>query len=79
MGISSVPCPHGACLINTSRGAVIDEAELCQVLHLREYLTAVLDVTRIEPLQADSPLRALPNVVLTPHIAGSLGHEISRM
>jgi phosphoglycerate dehydrogenase-like enzyme len=39
----------------------------------------VLDVTDPEPLPADSPLYRLPNVFLTPHIAGSLGNELSRI
>ncbi len=70
---------RGATLINTARGALIDEPGLCEVLSERPDLTAVLDVTRPEPPAPDSPLRALPNVVLTPHIAGSMGSEIARM
>ncbi len=69
----------GATLINTARGAVVREAELCEVLRARPDLTAVLDVTQPEPPAADSPLYTLPNVVLTPHIAGSLGPECRRM
>ena len=42
-------------------------------------LNAFVDTPDPEPLPADSPLYDLPNVVLTPHIAGSLGNEISRM
>ncbi len=70
---------QGATLINTSRGAVIDEADLCQVLKERADLTAVLDVTHPEPPLPDSPLLTLENVILTPHIAGSIGGEIARM
>lgn len=70
---------HRATLINTARGAVIDQAALVSVLSERPDLQAVLDVTDPEPLPEDSPLRALPNVVLTPHIAGSLGPECHRM
>lgn len=40
---------------------------------------AILDVTDPEPLPADSPLYDLPNVLLTPHVAGSLGSETRRM
>jgi phosphoglycerate dehydrogenase-like enzyme len=69
----------GATLINTSRGAVVNEEDLCQVLQDRPDLTAVLDVTYPEPPAADSPLRTLENAVLTPHIAGSMGGEIARM
>lgn len=70
---------EGATLINTSRGAVIAEDELCEVLERRPDLSAVLDVTHPEPAAPDSPLRTLPNVVLTPHIAGSLQGECARM
>lgn len=70
---------EGATLINTSRGAIIDEAELCEVLARRPDLTAILDVTHPEPPAPDSPLYSLPNIWLTPHIAGSMDGEISRM
>jgi hypothetical protein len=66
-------------LINTSRGAVVREAELVEVLGERPDLWAVLDVTHPEPPEPDSRLYDLPNVVLTPHIAGSLGSECRRM
>jgi phosphoglycerate dehydrogenase-like enzyme len=71
--------PQAATLINTSRGAVIDEVDLCEVLAERQDITAILDVTHPEPPLPDSPLRTLGNVVLTPHIAGSIGGEIARM
>jgi phosphoglycerate dehydrogenase-like enzyme len=64
--------------INTSRGAVIRENELIEVLRLRPDLWAVLDVTYPEPPPTDSPLYMLPNVLLTPHIAGSVGEECRR-
>lgn len=70
---------QGATLINTSRGAVINEPELCAVLAERPDLTAILDVTWPEPPAKDSPFYTLPNVILTPHIAGSMDGEISRM
>jgi phosphoglycerate dehydrogenase-like enzyme len=70
---------EGASLINTSRGALVNEGELIQVLSQRPDLTALLDVTHPEPPEADSLLRSLDNVILTPHIAGSLGLEITRM
>lgn len=69
----------GATLINTSRGAVIAEDEMIAVLSRRPDLSAVLDVTYPEPPAEDSPLRSLPNVVLTPHIAGSMQGECARM
>lgn len=68
-----------ATLINTARGAVIDQAALVAALSERPDLQAVLDVTDPEPLPKDSPLLTLSNVVLTPHIAGSLGPECHRM
>ncbi len=68
-----------ATLVNTSRGAIINEAEMCAALADRPDITAVLDVTYPEPPADDSPLWTLPNVILTPHIAGSLDKECSRM
>lgn len=70
---------RGATFINTARGAVVREPELLKVLAERPDLQAVLDVTNPEPPPPDSPLYTLPNVVLTPHIAGSLGNECRRM
>lgn len=71
--------PHGATFINTARGAVVREEELIKVLSARPDLQAVLDVTDPEPPFPESPLYSLPNVVLTPHIAGSQGAECRRM
>jgi phosphoglycerate dehydrogenase-like enzyme len=70
---------EGASLINTSRGAIIRENEMVEILQERKDLTAVLDVTHPEPPRPESPLYTLPNVVLTPHIAGSMGQECGRM
>lgn len=55
---------------NVSRGPVIDEAALIDRLRDGRLLGAALDVTEQEPLPADSPLWDLPNVVITPHMAG---------
>ncbi|MFF3848908.1 hydroxyacid dehydrogenase [Streptomyces sp. NPDC002328] len=68
----------GGVLINTSRGALVDHAALTDEL-VSGRLHAILDVTEPEPLPADSPLYRLPNVFLTPHIAGSLGNELERL
>ncbi len=62
--------PEGALLVNTSRGAILREAELTELLEERPDLHAVLDVFEKEPLPADSRLRKLPNVYLMPHRAG---------
>ncbi|GAA0650843.1 hydroxyacid dehydrogenase [Streptomyces thermocarboxydovorans] len=68
----------GATLINTSRGSLIDQRALTEEL-VAGRLCAVLDVTEPAVLPPDSPLYDLPNVVLTPHIAGSLGNELHRL
>ena len=52
---------------------------MIEVLKCRPDLLAVLDVASEEPPHEDSPLYTLPNVVLTPHIAGSVGQECRRM
>jgi phosphoglycerate dehydrogenase-like enzyme len=57
-----------AFLINTSRGPIVDEAALLDVLRVGRIAGAALDVYDIEPLPKDHPLRALPNAVLTPHL-----------
>lgn len=68
----------GATIINTARGPLIDhDAMLPELVSGR--LRAILDVTDPEPLPADSPLRELPNVWLSPHLAGSQGTELRRM
>jgi phosphoglycerate dehydrogenase-like enzyme len=68
----------GSVLINTARGKIIDSGAL-----LRECasgrIDAVLDVTDPEPLPPDSPLLDLPNVFVTPHVAGAVGNEIARL
>lgn len=69
--------PPGATLINTARGDLIDSAAL--ELACVGGLQAILDVTDPEPLPSGSPLYGLPNVVLTPHVAGSLGAETRLM
>ena len=58
----------GAILINTSRGAIVDETALIDALKEKRLAGAGLDVFTVEPLPASSPLRTLPNVLLTPHV-----------
>jgi len=69
----------GSTFINTARGAVVDEEGMVQVLKKRADLFAVLDVTEPLPPSGESPLYSMPNVMLTPHIAGCLGPECRRM
>ena len=68
-----------ATLINTGRGAQIVEEDLIKALKEEPERYAVLDVTDPEPPLETSELYTLPNVVLTPHIAGSFGNEVLRM
>lgn len=58
-----------ALLVNTSRGAVIKETALIDALEKGLIAGAALDVTETEPLESGSPLRKLPNVIITSHIA----------
>ena len=58
-----------ALLVNTARGALIDEDALARALHDGQIAGAALDAFTAEPLPADSPLRSAPNVLLTPHFA----------
>ena len=67
-----------ATLINTARGSLVDTKALEEEC-LSGRIQAVLDVTEPEPLPTESVLYDLPNVVITPHIAGSLGTETRRM
>jgi phosphoglycerate dehydrogenase-like enzyme len=68
----------GSVLINTARGRIIDAAALEQECRSGR-IDAVLDVTDPEPLLPDSPLLELPNVFLTPHLAGAVGNEVARL
>ena len=69
---------EGATLINTARGALVDEAALIDRLKTGA-IHAVIDVTDPEVPEASSPLYDLPNVFLTPHIAGAIGLERTRL
>ncbi|MCS3444628.1 hydroxyacid dehydrogenase [Microbacterium phyllosphaerae] len=79
IGAAELAALHdGATVINTARGWILDhDALLAECAAGR--LDAVLDVTEPDPLPTDSPLRTLPNVALTPHIAGSMGNEARRL
>ena len=65
--------PPGATLVNTARGGLVDHAALERACLAG--LHAILDVTEPEPLPPASVLYELPNVMVTPHVAGSLGAE----
>jgi len=68
-----------AYLINSSRGAVVDQQALIRALQERWIAGAGLDVFDPEPLPADSPLRTLDNVVLSPHMASHTDEALFRM
>lgn len=78
-GIHFESMKSGATFINTARGAVVREHEMIDVLKKRPDLQAILDVTYPEPPEEGSLLYTLPNVILTPHIAGSMDRECNRM
>jgi phosphoglycerate dehydrogenase-like enzyme len=69
---------NGATFINTARGVLVDHDALRDETTSGR-ISAVLDVTEPEPLPTGDPLYGLPNVILTPHIAGSMGNELSEM
>ncbi|MDG4856930.1 hydroxyacid dehydrogenase [Streptomyces sp. T-3] len=67
--------PDGSVLVNTARGAIVDTDALLKHCTAGR-IDAVLDVVDPEPLPGEHPLFLLPNVFITPHIAGALGREI---
>jgi phosphoglycerate dehydrogenase-like enzyme len=64
-------CRRGAVLINVSRGGLVDSAALRASLEDGRLAGAALDVAETEPLPTDDPLWGAPNLIITPHIAGS--------
>jgi phosphoglycerate dehydrogenase-like enzyme len=68
-----------AAFINTARGRTVREAEMIAALERRPDIVAILDVCDPEPPAGGSPLFTMPNVMLTPHIAGSVGPECQRL
>ncbi|HTJ35924.1 MAG TPA: hydroxyacid dehydrogenase [Dactylosporangium sp.] len=70
--------PDGAIVVNTARGTLVDTDALARACAAGR-IDACLDVTDPEPLPAGHPLLALPNVWITPHLAGAQGSEVRRL
>ena len=70
---------QGAVLINTGRGPIIDEVALCQIAKERPDLQLALDTFTVEPLPSQSPLRDLPNAILTPHMVGHTQESLNAL
>ena len=66
-------------IINTGRGAQINEKDMIKHLKRNKTITAILDVLSVEPVRPFSPLKRMRNVFLTPHIAGSMACEETRL
>jgi D-3-phosphoglycerate dehydrogenase len=69
----------GAVLINTARGELVDESALAEAVEAKRIRGAAIDVFAVEPLPADSPLRRLERVILTPHLAASTAEAQERV
>jgi phosphoglycerate dehydrogenase-like enzyme len=73
-------CKPGALLVNVARGAVLDQGALVRALHSGQIGGAAVDVTDPEPLPADDPLWDCPNLIVSPHFAGSGSpHSVRRL
>ncbi|HNQ88860.1 MAG TPA: phosphoglycerate dehydrogenase [Verrucomicrobiota bacterium] len=62
---------HGVRVLNCARGGIVSESDLIEAIRSGHVAGAALDVYEKEPLPADSPLRSLPQVILTPHLGAS--------
>ena len=69
---------HNAILVNAGRGSAVDQEALARVMKEGKLWGAALDVTVPEPLPEDSPLWDIPNLLITPHVAGGMRLEITR-
>ncbi|GAA5087099.1 phosphoglycerate dehydrogenase-like enzyme [Thermocatellispora tengchongensis] len=70
--------PENAVVVNTARGSLIDTQALTRACATGR-ISAILDVTDPEPLPPGHPLLAMPNVLVTPHLAGAQGRELRRL
>jgi D-3-phosphoglycerate dehydrogenase len=66
----------GAFFVNVARGQVVDEAALIDALASGKLAGAGVDVAEVEPLPAESPLWAMPNVLITPHVGAQSARRI---
>jgi phosphoglycerate dehydrogenase-like enzyme len=69
----------GSYLINASRGGVVDEPALAEALKSGHLAGAAVDVLEVEPMAPDNPLADAPNILLTPHMAGSTTDAVNTM
>jgi phosphoglycerate dehydrogenase-like enzyme len=69
----------GVIVVNTARGALVDEAALTRAIEDGRVRGAGLDVTSVEPLPTDSPLHGLEEVVVTPHMGGAVADNFPRV
>jgi D-3-phosphoglycerate dehydrogenase len=71
--------PPGACIVNVARGPVIDTDALVEALRSGHLGGAALDVFDTQPLPGGHPLWSMPNVLVTPHVAGITDDSMRRM
>jgi glyoxylate/hydroxypyruvate reductase len=71
--------PSSSIVVNGARGAVVDEGALIDTLERGEILGAALDVFEQEPQPPENPLWSLPNVLVSPHSASTVGGENARI
>lgn len=70
---------HNSILVNCARGGIVNEADLLKILQENSIRAAAFDVFASEPLEENSPLRELPNFIMTPHLGASTEEAQSRV